>query len=95
MTYGKEDTDYRTEGNPSSGYVFNAAESVFFCRVRDLMVSDLRKLYTSCESKNCWSATSLINEFDSKQNEWPEELWRVDYVRNYERTYRNGNTRFF
>ena len=94
MTYGKEDTDYRTEGNPSSGYVFNAAESVFFCRVRDLMVSDLRKLYTSCESKNCWSATSLINEFDSKQNEWPEELWRVDYVRKYERTYRNGNTRF-
>jgi hypothetical protein len=94
MTYGKEDTDYRTEGNPSSGYVFNAAESVFFCRVRDLMVSDLRKLYASCESKNCWSATSLINEFDSKQNEWPEELWRVDYVRKYERTYRNGNTRF-
>lgn len=94
MTYGKEDTDYRTEGNPSSGYVFNAAESVFFCRVRDLMVSDLRKLYISCESKNCWSATSLINEFDSKQNEWPEELWRVDYVRKYERTYRNGNTRF-
>lgn len=94
MTYGKEDTDYRTEGNPSSGYVFNAAESVFFCRVRDLMVSDLRKLYTSCESKNCWSATSLINEFDSKQNEWPEELWRVDYVRKYERPYRSGNTRF-
>lgn len=94
MTYGKEDTDYRTEGNPSSGYVFNAAESVFFCRIRDLMVSDLRKLYISCESKNCWSATSLINEFDSKQNEWPEELWRVDYVRKYERTYRNGNTRF-
>ena len=94
MTYGKEDTDYRTEGNPSSGYIFNAADSVFFCRIRDLMKSQLRTLYASCESKNCWSATSLINQFDEKQNEWPEELWRVDYVRKYERPYRAGNTRF-
>ena len=94
MTYGKEDTDYRTDGDPSSGYVFNAAESVFFCRVRDLMKSELQNMYLSCESKNCWSATSLINQFDEKQNEWCEELWRVDYVRKYERPYRDGNTRF-
>lgn len=94
MTYGKEDTDYRTEGDPSSGYVFNAAECVFFCRIRNLMGSQLRTMYASCESKGCWSATSLINQFDSKQNEWCEELWRLDYVRKYERTYRDGNTRF-
>lgn len=94
MTYGKEDTDYRTDGDKSSGYIFNAAESVFFCRIRDLMGSELQKMYVSCESKNCWSATSLINQFDEKQDEWCEELWRVDYVRKYERTYRNGNTRF-
>lgn len=94
MTYGKEDTDYRTDGDPSSGYVFNAAESVFFCRIRDLMQSQLRTLYASCESKNCWSAQSLINQFDEKQNEWCEELWRLDYERKYERTYREGNTRF-
>ena len=94
MTYGKEDSDYRTEGDPSSGYVFNAAESVIWCRIRDLMQSQLRTMYASCESKGCWSATSLINQFDSKQNEWCEELWRVDYVRKYERTYREGNTRF-
>ena len=94
MTYGKEDTDYRTEGDKSSGYVFNAAESVFFCRIRDLMGSDLQKMYVSRESKNCWSASSLINQFDEKQNEWCEELWRVDYVRKYERPYKDGNTRF-
>lgn len=94
MTYGKEDTDYRIDGDKSSGYIFNAAESVFFCRIRDLMGPELQKMYVSCESKNCWSATSLINQFDEKQNEWCEELWRVDYVRKYERTYRNGNTRF-
>ena len=94
MTYGKEDTDYRTDGVSSSGYVFNAAESVFFCRVRDLMGSELQRMYVTCESNNCWSATSLINQFDEKQNEWCEELWRVDYVRKYERPYRDGNTRF-
>lgn len=94
MTYGKEDTDYRIDGDKSSGYIFNAAESVFFCRVRDLMQSQLRTMFQTCESKNCWSATSLINEFDSKQNEWCEELWRLDYERKYERTYREGNTRF-
>lgn len=94
MTYGKEDTDYRTDGDKSSGYIFNAAESVFFCRIRDLMQSQLRTMFQTCESKNCWSATSLINQFDSKQNEWCEELWRLDYVRKYERPYREGNTRF-
>lgn len=94
LSYGKEDTDYRTEGDPSSGYVFNAAENVLFCRVRDLMKDELRKMYNTCESNNCWSASSLINQFDELQEEWPEELWRLDYVRKYERPYRNGNTRF-
>nr|DAR44308.1 MAG TPA: hypothetical protein [Caudoviricetes sp.] len=94
MTYGKEDIDYRTDGDKSSGYIFNAADSVFFCRIRDLMQSQLRSMYNTCESKNCWSATSLINQFDEKQNEWCEELWRLDYERKYERTYRDGNTRF-
>lgn len=94
MTYGKEDTDYRIDGDKSSGYIFNAAESVFFCRIRDLMGSELQKMYVSRESKNCWSASSLINQFDEKQNEWCEELWRVDYVRKYERPYKDGNTRF-
>ena len=63
MTYGKEDTDYRTDGNPSSGYIFNAAESVIFCRIRDLMQSQLRTMYASCESKNCWSAQSMVEQF--------------------------------
>lgn len=94
MTYGKEDTDYRTDGDPSSGYIFNAADSVFFCRIRRFMHSQLVNMYLSRESKNCWSAESLINQFDQKQNEWCEELWRVNYERVYERTYREGNTRF-
>ena len=94
MTYGKEDTDYRTDGDASSGYIFNAAESKFFCRIRDLMHDELASMFVERESQNCWSSDSLITQFDSRQAEFPEELWRLDYVRKYERTYRDGNTRF-
>ena len=93
MSYGKEDTDYKTDGVPSSGYIFNAAESVFWCRIRDLMGSQLRTLYQSV-SQNCWSAEHLINEFDAWQEQFPEELWRLHYERLYIRTYQAGTIRF-
>lgn len=86
MSYGKEDTDYKTDGDPSSGYIFNAAESVLWCRIRDLMPKQLASLYQSVDS-NCWSDTHLINEFDAWQNQFPEELWRLHYERLYIRTY--------
>ena len=75
MTYGKEDTDYRTDGDASSGYVFNAAESSFFCKIRDNMRSELAAMFVERESQNCWSAEGLISQFDNAQNEFPEELW--------------------
>ena len=93
MSYGKEDTDYKTDGKPSSGYIFNAAESVLWCRIRDLMQTQLRALYQSIDA-NCWSAEHLINEFDAWQEQFPEELWRLHYERLYIRTYQAGTTRF-
>lgn len=92
--YGREDIDYRTEGDPSSGYVFNAAESVFFRRIRKLMYSQLAAMYLSRETANAWSATGLINEFDNWQNQFCEELWRLDTERKYYRTYYGGTKRF-
>ena len=94
MTYGKEDTDYRTDGDASSGYVFNAAESSFFCKIRDNMRSELAAMFVERESQNCWSAEGLISQFDNAQNEFPEELWRLDYIRKYRRTYEGGTSRF-
>lgn len=94
MTYGKEDTDYRTEGDPNSGYVFNAAESKFFCRIRDLFPDELNTMFVDRESANAWSATGLINEFDEWQAQFPEELWRLHFDRVYFRTYREGTERF-
>ena len=91
--YGKEDTDYKEDGNPSSGYVFNAAESTLWCRIRDLMPKQLSALYQSVDS-NCWSDTHLINEYEAWQKQFPEELWRLHYDRLYFRTYRKGISRF-
>lgn len=87
MPYGKEDTDYRTEDDASSGYIFNAADSVFWCRIRDLCGSQLKALYQQLDSENCWSDTGLIAEFDEWQSQFPEEIWRLDTERKYYRTY--------
>lgn len=94
MTYGHEDIDYKEDGNPASGFIFNAAENVFWRRIRNLMGSQLETMYRSRETLNCWSATSLINEFDAWQNQFPEELWRLDIERKYLRTYQGGTIRF-
>jgi len=90
MTYGKEDVDYRTDGDASSGYVFNGAESVIWRRIRYNMNSQLSTLYQSLDSSGCWSSTSLINQFDAWQSQFPEELWRLDIERKYYRTYQGG-----
>ncbi len=92
MTYGHEDIDFKTDGDPSSGYIFNAADSVFWRRIRTLMGSQLRTMYLSREALNCWSASSLIAEFDNWQEQFPEELWRLDIERKYLRPYYTGNT---
>ena len=94
MTYGYEDTDYKTKGDASTGYAFNAATSTFFCRIRDLFVDELRDMYVSRESAGAWNAEGIINQFDEWQSEFPEELWRLDIERKYLRPYRDGNTRF-
>ena len=94
MTYGYEDTDYKTKGDPSTGYAFNAATSTFFCRIRDLFADELQSMFVDRESAGAWSAEGLINQFDSWQEEFPEELWRLDIERKYLRSYREGNPRF-
>ena len=87
LTYGKEDTDYYIDGNPSSSYIYRAAESTFFCRVRDLFNSELQAMFVDRESANAWSSDSLINQWDTAQSQFPEEIWRLDIQRKYLRTY--------
>lgn len=92
--YGYEEIDY-VDG--TSDWVWNAPQHVLFLRLRELFDEELCNLYTTLESKGAWSATSLINQFNEWQAQFPEELWRVDIVRKYIRTftssYINGEAR--
>lgn len=87
LTYGKEDADYYVDGDPSSSYIYRAAKSTFFCRLRDLFKSEMKGMFVNREDANAWSSTGLINQWDKAQNEFPEELWRLDIQRKYLRTY--------
>ena len=82
--YGYEEIDY-VDG--TRDWVWNAPNHVFFLRLRELFDEELCDLYTTLESSGCWSATSLINQFNDWQMQFPEELWRLDIQRKYIRTY--------
>ncbi len=84
--YGKEDTDYNIDGNPASGYVFNGATSVFWCRLRDLLPGEITSTFQNVTAE-CFSAQNLIKEFDDYQECYPEEIWRLDIQRKYIRTF--------
>lgn len=82
--YGYEETDY-VDG--TKDWVWNAPNHVFFLRIRKLFDDELCALYARLETAGAWSATSLINQFNEWQAQFPEELWRVDIERKYIRTY--------
>ena len=82
--YGYEEIDY-VDG--TQDWVWNAPNHVFFLRLRKLFDEELCDLYTTLESSGCWSATSLINQWNDWQAQFPEELWRLDIQRKYIRTY--------
>lgn len=82
--YGYEEIDY-VDG--TKDWVWNAPNHVFFLRIRELFDDELCELYQRLESLDCWSADSLITQFNNWQQQFPEELWRVDIERKYIRTY--------
>ena len=88
--YGKEDVDYNIDGDPASGYVFNGATSVFWCRLRDLLASEIKTTFQTVASE-CFSASDLIKQFDNYQECFPEEIWRLDIERKYIRIF-NGES---
>ena len=84
--YGLEDIDKDAAGKE----VFRQSDSLFFCRIRDLFSSELKEMYQELESRDAWNADSLIKEYDEWQNQFPEELWRLDIERKYIRTFNSS-----
>lgn len=87
LRYGYEDTD-----KIGTKDVFNAADSKFFCYVRDYMYNDLKELYLETENDGCWDSEALIKECDTWQNCYPEILWIYDLERKYFRPYESNGT---
>ena len=84
--YGLEDTDVDQNGEE----VFRESDSTFFCRIRDLFSAELKAMYNTLESANAWHAESFLTQCDAWQDEFPEELWRIDIERKYKRTYNSS-----
>ena len=82
---GLEDIDKTT-----SGWVYNAAESVIWCRIRDNMYDKLSQLYIQLKATDCFNDESLIEQFDTLQEQFPEELWRLDFERKYFRPFKDS-----
>lgn len=95
MSYGYEDTDYKVKGNASTGYAYNGALSVFFCRLRDLFADELNNMYIDRESAGCWNKTVISSLFNNSQNEFPEALWMIDDKRKYQRPFIEGAPRYY
>ena len=84
--YGKEDEDYRVKGVESSGWAFNGAGSIFWRRLKTAFAEEIRDIMNRADS-NCFNSENLIKQFDSFQECFPEEIWRLDIERKYIRTF--------
>lgn len=90
IPFGIEDNDTDAAGAP----YFRANDSTFFSRVAKYFTNELNTMWTNVEQNtakgNAFDSTNFINEFDAWQEQFPEELWRLDYERKYKRTYVGG-----
>lgn len=90
IPFGQEDHDVDDAGAAH----FRAHNSLFFDRIVKYFSEELNTRWAAIEQNpagNAFDSTSLLNEFDTWQNQFAEELWRLDYERKYKRTYVCGN----
>ena len=90
IPFGQEDHDVDDAGAAH----FRAHNSTFFDRIATYFAAELNTRWAAIEQSpmgNAFDSTSLLNEFDAWQEQFAEELWRLDYERKYKRTYVCGN----
>lgn len=89
IPFGVEDEDADPAGVP----YFRAYDSTVFVRIAKYFEKELEQAWHDTEINpvgKAFDSTGFINEFDEWQNQFPEELWRIDYERKYKRTYVGG-----
>ena len=90
IPFGQEDHDVDAAGAAH----FRAHDSTFFDRIVKYFSEELNARWAAIEQSpagNAFDSVSLLNEFDAWQQQFAEELWRLDYERKYKRTYVGGN----
>ena len=90
LSYGLEDTD-----RIGTKDVFNAASSVLWCNVRDLMYDDLRAMFLTLESQGAWQAERILAKFEAHQAPRPEALVIEDMWKKYIRPYTDNKTQAY
>ena len=86
---GVEEIDTDPAGVP----YFRAHDSLVFERIAKYFVKELENTWHNTEINQVgkvFDSITFMDEFDSWQNQFPEELWRLDYERKYKRTYVGG-----
>lgn len=86
---GVEENDEDPAGVP----YFRAHDSLVFSRIAKYFVTELENMWHTTEISpvgKVFDSITFIDEFDTWQNQFPEELWRIDYERKYKRTYVGG-----
>lgn len=69
FTYGMEDTDM-----VGAAYVFNAADSVLWCNLRDLFRSELETMFRQLEAAGAFSAERILAKWKAYRDNRPEAL---------------------
>lgn len=89
--YGYEDNDLEDEGiNAVRSPVFREHDSTFFCRLVDNFENEFVNIYNQVKNnnKNAWTSSSLIEQFDNWQNQFPERFWKLDAAKKYLHSYK-------
>lgn len=86
FTYGMEDVD-----RIGTAYVFNAADSVLWCNLRDLFYNELRTMYTDLESEGAWSASRFVAKMAAHKSARPEAAVIEDMYCKYILPYLNSS----
>ncbi|MBQ8027905.1 MAG: leucine-rich repeat protein [Clostridia bacterium] len=72
--------DYNLEDSDSfeGDFVFNGAQSVLWCNLRDCFGEEISQMYKTLRGGDVFNFEEIENRFSSHQAVWPEAVWNED-----------------